>query len=68
MRIINVLLYINDINQNITSTIRLLADDWIMYRTVSAREEANMILIKSMTGVKHGKCNYKIKCAMYLEM
>ena len=37
------LLYINDINQNISSTVRLFADDCIMYRTVSTREEASSL-------------------------
>ena len=37
------LLYINDIDQNISSTIRLFADDCIMYRTVTTREEASSL-------------------------
>ena len=37
------LLYINDIDQNISSTIRLFADDCIMYRTVTTREEASIL-------------------------
>ena len=34
------LLYISDIDQNISSTIRLFADDCIMYRIVDINEEA----------------------------
>ena len=34
------LLYINDIDQNISSTIRLFGDDCIMYRIVDTNEEA----------------------------
>ena len=37
------LLYINDIDQNLSSTIRLFADDCIMYRTVTTREEASSL-------------------------
>ena len=37
------LLYIHDIDQNISSTIRLFADDCIMYRTVTTREEASIL-------------------------
>ena len=37
------LLYINDIDQNISSTIRLFTDDCIMYRTVTTREEASSL-------------------------
>ena len=37
------LLHINDIDQNISSTIRLFADDCIMYRTVTTREEASSL-------------------------
>ena len=33
------LLYINDIDQNINSTIRLFADDCIIYRIIDTREE-----------------------------
>ena len=34
------LLYINDINENISSTVRLFADDCVMYRIIDSLEDS----------------------------
>ena len=34
------LLYINDITGNIQSNIRLFADDWIVYRTITSQDDS----------------------------
>ena len=37
------LVYINDINKNITSSIRLFADDCVIYKTVTSMQEAEQL-------------------------
>ena len=37
------LVYINDINENITSLIRLFADDYVIYKTVTLMQEAEQL-------------------------
>ena len=37
------LVYINDINENITSSIRLFADDCVIYKTVTSIQEAEQL-------------------------
>ena len=37
------LVYINDINENITSSIRLFADDCVIYKTVTSMQEAEQL-------------------------
>ena len=37
------LVYINDINENITSSIQLFADDCVIYKTVSSMQEAEQL-------------------------
>ena len=38
-----VLLYINDINSNILSSIRLFADDCVVYRTISNEDDVVLL-------------------------
>ena len=37
------LVYINDINENITSSIRLFADDCVIYKTVTSMQGAEQL-------------------------
>ena len=37
------LVYINDINENIISSIRLFADDCVIYKTVTSIQEAEQL-------------------------
>ena len=56
------LVYNNDINENITSSIRLFADDFVIYKTVTSIQEAEQLqddlhMIKYMNGKINGRCS-----------
>ena len=54
------LLYINDINNNISSSLRLFADDCIIYRTIKSEQDhlqlQQDLYILFMNGHKNGRC------------
>ena len=37
------LVYINDINENITSSVRLFADDCVIYKSITSLEDAEQL-------------------------
>ena len=37
------LVYINDINENITSSVRLFADDCVLYKSITSLEDAEQL-------------------------
>ena len=58
------ILYINDISENVSSHIRLFADDCIMYRTIESIEDSRKTWTGYLTGLRVGKCSlmFKLKC------
>ena len=45
--------YINDINENITSSVRLFADDCVIYRSITSLEDAEQLQEDLRTYVKY---------------
>ena len=54
------LLYINDISENISSTIRLFADDCIVYRPIINSDDTNM-LQKDLDEISNWACKWQLK-------
>ena len=53
------LLYINDINQNINSKMRLFADDCVLYREINSKLDCLELQqdLQKLVGLTHGKCH-----------
>ena len=49
------LVYINDINESISSSIRLFADDCVVYNTISTPRDAEQLQDDLMHGPKNGR-------------
>ena len=63
------LLYINDINNNIQSSMRLFADDSIMYRKITSETDSNILqsdLIKLQTWSSKWQIEFKISKGVHL--